>query len=190
MRLREVTIISPYFVPGKAGAEALVKQAQAGVSVQVLTNSLAANDVAAVYGGYSQWREKMLRGGVKIWELKPLPGGEVEASMFGSQGASLHTKALVIDSGTVFVGSYNIDPRSTSLNSEQGIFVISPGIAAEIEALFRAHSSGERAWEVTLVDGKVRWDDGEQVHGSAPMASSGRRFQAWLARVLPVSSQL
>jgi cardiolipin synthase C len=186
----EVTIISPYFVPGKAGAEALVKQAQAGISVQVLTNSLAANDVAAVYGGYSQWREKMLRGGVKIWELKPVPGSAVEASMFGSQGASLHTKALVMDSETVFVGSYNIDPRSTALNSEQGIFMQDPEIARQLQDIFARDTQGEHAWSVTLPEGKLHWSDGQTTVDKAPEASLGRRFQAWLARILPLDSQL
>jgi cardiolipin synthase C len=186
----ELSIISPYFVPGKDGTKQLVTQAQAGQSVQVLTNSLAANDVAAVYGGYSQWREKLLRGGVKIWELKPLHGDTVEASMFGSQGASLHTKALVIDSETVFVGSYNLDPRSTSLNCEQGIFVQEPVVAGQLQQIFLRDSNGEHSWSVTLQDGKLLWSDGKETFDKAPAASVGRRFQAWLARILPVDSQL
>jgi hypothetical protein len=36
----------------------------------------------------------------------------------------------------------------------------------------------------------VRWDDGTQTHDSAPDASASRKFQAWLASVLPISSQL
>jgi putative cardiolipin synthase len=42
--------------------------------VHVLTNSLAANDVAMVYGGYTESRDTLLEGGVEIWELKPTPG--------------------------------------------------------------------------------------------------------------------
>jgi hypothetical protein len=43
---------------------------------------------------------------------------------------------------------------------------------------------------VTLHEGKLQWDDGEQTYGRSPDASAGRKFQAWIARVLPVSSQL
>jgi len=185
-----VTIISPYFVPGEAGTKALVDIARSGSDVRILTNSLAANDVAAVYGGYSKWREPLLEGGVKLWELKPTPGSTPKSSMFGSSGASLHTKALAVDGRLVFVGSYNLDPRSTSLNSEQGIFVESPVITAQLEELFRTDSSGASAWAVTLHDGGLQWDDGTQTHERAPDASTGRKFQAWIARVLPVSSQL
>ncbi|MEY2853816.1 MAG: hypothetical protein RL030_948, partial [Pseudomonadota bacterium] len=186
----ELTIISPYFVPGEDGTRHLVTQAQAGRNVQVLTNSLAANDVAAVYGGYSQWREKLLRGGVKIWELKPLNGGTVESSMFGSQGASLHTKALVLDSETVFVGSYNLDARSTSLNCEQGIFVQEPEVARQLKEIFTWDTNSEHAWSVTLPEGDLLWSDGKESLDKAPSASMGRRFQAWLASILPVQSQL
>ncbi|MCM2311075.1 MAG: phospholipase D family protein [Steroidobacteraceae bacterium] len=187
---RNVSIISPYFVPGEGGTGFLVGVDKAGSDVRVLTNSLAANDVAMVYGGYSEWREPLLEGGVAVWELKPTPGDEVKSSLFGSSGASLHTKALAVDGRIAFVGSYNLDPRSTSLNCEQGIFVESTVIAAQLEEIFRNDSSGENAWAVTLQDGELRWSDGTHTHDSAPDASAGRKFQAWLARVLPVSSQL
>jgi putative cardiolipin synthase len=185
-----VWIISPYFVPGEAGTDLLVGIDRAGSAVRVLTNSLAANDVAMVYGGYSEARKPLLEGGVELWELKPSPGSEVNTSLFGSSGASLHTKALVVDARTAFVGSYNLDPRSTSLNCEQGILVESAEVAAQLEEIFRTDTSGDRAWAVTLQVGRLQWSDGEQVHDRAPDASMGRRFQAWLARVLPINSQL
>jgi putative cardiolipin synthase len=185
-----VSIISPYFVPGEKGAESLVGIDKSGSDVRVLTNSLAANDVAMVYGGYSESRKALLEGGVELWELKPTPGTKVESSFFGSSGASLHTKALTADGRLAFVGSYNLDPRSTSLNCEQGIFVESPAIAAQLEEIFRIDSSGEHAWSVTLAQGKLSWQDGEKVYDSSPEASMGRRFQAWIARVLPIDSQL
>ena len=47
-----LTMISPYFVPGKNGTAALTTVARRGTHVRVLTNSLAASDVSAVHGGY------------------------------------------------------------------------------------------------------------------------------------------
>ena len=122
-----VTIISPYFVPGEEGTEALVDIARSGSDVRVLTNSLAANDVAVVYGGYSKWREPLLEGGVKLWELKPTPGSTTKSSLFGSSGASLHTKALAVDGRLTFVGSYNLDPRSTVAQLRAGHLRREPG---------------------------------------------------------------
>ena len=47
--------------------------------------------------------------------------GKKDMSLFGSRGASLHTKAFVVDGLRGFVGSFNFDPRSVSLNTEMGI---------------------------------------------------------------------
>jgi putative cardiolipin synthase len=185
-----LTIISPYFVPGKQGTHALVEEARSGTKVLILTNSLAANDVAAVHGGYSQYRKDLLKGGVSLWELKPLPGSGNHGSFFGSSGASLHTKALAVDTRALFVGSYNLDPRSTSLNCEQGVLVYDESLTREFIRIFEQQSSGDRAWKVTLQQGDLIWSDGSETFDSEPQASAGRRFQAWLARVFPIESQL
>ncbi len=86
----------------------------------VITNSLAANDVVAVHGGYANYRKRLLRTGVKLYEMRPQVT-QSEASLFGSSGASLHTKAFVVDDRYGFVGSFNIDPRSIDLNTEMGV---------------------------------------------------------------------
>ncbi|WP_187669286.1 phospholipase D-like domain-containing protein [Zestomonas carbonaria] len=182
-----LSIISPYFVPGKLGMDALTERAGAGSRVRVLTNSLAANDVVAVHGGYTKYRKPLIAGGVQLWELKPR--SHVRASLFGSSGASLHTKAMVIDRSQVFVGSYNLDARSAVLNCEQGILVRHPDLAEQLEALFERQIT-EFAWAVTLERGDVRWSDGKREYESEPYASMGRRALAWLTRVLPIESQL
>jgi putative cardiolipin synthase len=184
------TLISPYFVPGRPGTDFFVAQAAEDKKVRILTNSLAANDVAAVHGGYSKYRRDLLEGGVMLWELKPLPGSKAMASMFGSSGASLHTKALAVDGEKLFVGSYNLDPRSTALNCEQGVLVTSTALGGQFEAIFDQQSDGARAWHVTLVDGDLSWTDGTKTYDSDPLATTGQKFQAWLAGVLPVQSQL
>lgn len=184
-----VAIISPYFVPGEAVTDAFSGMAGSGKSVRVLTNSLVANDVAAVHGGYSRYREALLDGGVQLWELKPT-GSAGNASMFGSSGASLHTKAFVVDGEKLFVGSYNLDPRSTWLNCEQGVLVEDAALARELESLFERQISGEHAWHVTLEQGELRWSDGQAKFDKDPKASAWQRFQAWMTRVLRLDAQL
>jgi putative cardiolipin synthase len=187
---RSLSIISPYFVPGESATEALAGMARAGKQVGILTNSLAANDVAAVHGGYSRYRKDLLKGGVSLWELKPEGGAAIDSSLFGSSGASLHTKALSIDGEVLFVGSFNLDPRSAMLNTEQGVLVGSPELARQLEDLFGRKAAPESAWRVSLVDGGLRWSDGKEEFDDEPLASAGRRFQAWFARVFPIESQL
>jgi len=184
-------IISPYFVPGGKGSKALIGAAQSGKQVRILTNSLAANDVAAVHGGYSRHRPKLLKGGVQLWELKPLtPTTKENSSLFGSSGASLHTKALSIDQKTLFVGSYNLDPRSTWLNCEQGVLVESPVLTAQFRSIFEAQIAGSHAWHVSLQAGELRWADDQGVTSKEPETTFAKRMQAWFARVLRIDAQL
>ena len=188
-------IVSPYFVPGDKGSTGLVNTAQAGSKVRILTNSLAANDVAAVHGGYSRYRNRLLKGGVQLWELKPLTGavkdsGTKDSSLFGSSGASLHTKALSIDRKTLFVGSYNLDPRSTWLNCEQGVLVESPVLVTQFRAIFEAQTAGSHAWRVTRGGGELRWADDQGVTSKEPQTTLGQRMQAWFARILRIDAQL
>lgn len=187
---RHLVIISPYFVPGKAGSQLLIELARGGKRVDVLTNSLVANDVAAVHGGYSRYRKRLLEGSVQLWELKPVFGSTADASLFGSSGASLHTKALAVDGKTIFVGSYNLDPRSTWLNCEQGVLVESASLANQLAVIFANQTVGRHAWRVTLEEGALRWSDGSESFDSDPQAGLGRRFQAWLTRVLRLEAQL
>ena len=148
-----------------------------------------ANDVAAVRGGYSRYRKALLEGGVELWELKPA-GEDGKSSLFGSSGASLHTKAFAVDGEELFVGSYNLDPRSTWLNCEQGVLVESAALARELESLFEMHIGSEHAWRVSLQDGNLRWSDGQQSFERDPRASAWQRFQAWATRMLHLDAQL
>lgn len=182
-------VISPYFVPGKRGTAELVGAASRGVEVAVLTNSLAANDVAAVHGGYSRYRRDLIDGGVHLWELKP-SAGPARFSLAGSSGSSLHTKAMVIGAEGLFVGSYNLDPRSTSLNSEQGVLVEHPALAAELAQIFQRQTEADRAWAVSLDQGDLRWSDGTKTWTREPEATASQRSLAWLMRILPIESQL
>jgi cardiolipin synthase C len=182
-------IMSPYFVPGDAGTELLVAAARPGVEVEILTNSLAANDVPAVHGGYARHRGQLVAGGIALYEMKPRGESPHTSGLAGSSGGSLHTKALSIDDRVLFVGSYNLDPRSTQLNCEQGTLVESPELARQFAAMFERQTAPDHAWRVTLDDGELAWS-GEAKRGKDPAASGWRKFQAWLARALHLDAQL
>lgn len=183
-------LISPYMVPGVQGTSTLVGVAERGVSLQILTNSLAANDVAAVHAGYKKYRPELLRSGARIWELKPdgsRPGGY---SLTGSSGSSLHTKAAIFDDRQIFVGSYNLDPRSTSLNSEQGVLVSDPVLASELTRLFMKETQGDESWQVSETPDGLEWSDGTGVWHRDPDVRTFKRFMVWLMGLLPVEAQL
>ncbi|MCV9997445.1 phospholipase D family protein [Pararhizobium sp. YC-54] len=191
-----VRVISPYFIPGAQGIAEIARLVQRQVTVEVLTNSLAATDVAAVHGGYANYRKALLKGGAALFELKATHefGDPQRMSLFGSRGASLHTKAFTVDGKTGFVGSMNFDPRSASLNTEMGVLFTHPALVKEVEAIFDAETSPENSFRLSLDKGRLRWHDraGDEarVLHREPEAGFWRRLTAGIISILPIESQL
>ncbi len=167
---REVLIVSPYFVPGDALVDFLADLEQRGINVRILTNSLAANDVGLVHAGYMRYRKALLEAGVALFEFKPEPGEqERNKGWTGSSAASLHAKTLGADAEHLFVGSFNLDPRSVALNTEMGIIIDNAALAAQMREAFE-HVVAQNAYTVVLGgDGDLRWLD-PAMPGSEPMA--------------------
>lgn len=205
---RKALLISPYFVPGPGVTKDLMRLARDDVEVGVITNSLAANDVFAVHSGYSRYRPDLLRGGVRLYEIraqiKPAPSGKSAAghseagsggSMFGSSGASLHTKAFVIDDRRGFVGSFNLDPRSADLNTEMGVMFDDPGLAVALRNEYLRLASPELSYWVFLdSDDEVRWLDRAQrpplLLRKEPDTGTIKRAVTRVIGWLPIESQL
>ena len=189
---RELRVISPYFVPGEEGTRWLVGKRAQGVDVSVLTNSLAANDVMAVHGGYAPYRVPLLEGGVTLYEL--MPHGRQDSSLFGSSGASLHTKAFAVDAERGFIGSFNLDPRSVNLNTEMGILFRDRAATAALLRSYEAKIAPDKSYRVRLLDGELRWDDASvappRTWDREPEASAWRRWTARAVGWLPIESQL
>ncbi|MCW4453674.1 phospholipase D family protein [Flavobacterium sp. MXW15] len=187
-------LISPYFVPGDAGSEWFAGLVARGAQVGVVTNSLAANDVPAVHSGYSRYRRPLLEAGVQLYELKA--HGRIDsAGLFGSSGASLHTKAFVVDDRRGFVGSFNLDPRSAYLNTEMGVFFDDPDIGLRLRQEYLHLTDPAQSYWVFL-DGerRLRWLDREpqppQLLATEPDTGSGKRLLVWMIGWLPIESQL
>jgi putative cardiolipin synthase len=185
---RRVILISPYFVPGRRGARFLTALLRREVEVSVLTNSLAATDVLAVHGGYAHYRRRLLRAGITLHELKR--GGQEGRSLFGSGGASLHTKAFVVDGELAFVGSFNLDPRSANLNTEMGTFVQDPTLADRLREEYDRLTDPSRSWAVRLESGRLTWRSREQVLHGEPGTTLTRRILARVLGWLPIEPQL
>src|SRR6266850_794502 len=181
----ELDLVSPYFVPTADGTAALRALAGRGVKVRVLTNSLAATDVAPVHAGYAKYRERLLRGGVRLYELKPTARPERDDRPGGSD-ASLHAKTFAIDRSRIFVGSFNFDPRSARLNTEMGVVVESPRLAARLSSALDRGLPRD-AYEVRLApNGSLEWVDGDSRYGSEPGAGFFKRLWIGFLSVLPI----
>ena len=146
----DMLVVSPYFVPGKDGVAFFGGKQKDGVSVRVLTNSLAATDVWLVHSGYMKYRRPLLDAGVRLYELRPETrqrAGFIKG-MVGSSRASLHGKTFIFDRTSVFVGSVNLDPRSLEQNTEVGVLMSCPELAADVAELFERWASPALAYEV------------------------------------------
>ncbi|HBV0976010.1 TPA: phospholipase D family protein [Citrobacter freundii] len=188
-----IDIISAYFVPTRAGVAQLLRLVRKGVKIAILTNSLAANDVAVVHAGYARWRKKLLRYGVELYELKPTRdrvSAVHDRGLTGNSGSSLHAKTFSIDGRKVFIGSLNFDPRSTLLNTEMG-FVIESEVLAELIHKRFMQSQREMAWQLRLdrwgrINCVDRLSGSEQVLKKEPATGFWKRVLVKLASVLPI----
>lgn len=204
-------LVSGYFVPTAQMVQELGFLAGRGADVQVVTNSFQATDVPVVHSGYAGDRKAMLRSGIELWELKkgsgaitPKPSWQPGGSGSGSahsgigsasgvpQGAghALHAKTFTVDGRRLFVGSFNLDPRSARLNTELGFVIESPELTEFVERLL-AEALPATAYRLRLDDnGELEWverrGEKEVVHRTEPGTTRWSRAVIGLLSLLPI----
>jgi putative cardiolipin synthase len=186
-------LVSPYFIPGEQGTQAITAIARRGVRVRILTNSLSSAEAAVVHSGYAKRREALLAAGVELYELKAIPGApkDREKQLGPSVGSALHAKTYAVDRKHIFVGSFNFDPRSARLNTEMGLVIHSPVLAQRLaDALEKG--IGADAYRVRFgSDGRTlewieRTPTGEVVYPTEPETTFWKRFGVGFMSVLPI----
>lgn len=188
-----VALISPYFVPTQAGVDAFADLASKGIEVRILTNSLEATDVAAVHAGYAKRRKALLESGINLYEMRRLSSSAVRnqgAGAFGSSGSSLHAKTFAVDGERMFIGSFNFDPRSITLNTELGFVIESPTLSENIHEAFE-ELIPLHAYEVRLAEsGELYWlerIDGDVIrHDREPNTGIIQRTGIFFLSILPI----
>ena len=106
----------------------------------------------------------------------------------------LHTKAFVADERLGFIGSFNFDPRSASLNTEMGVLFEHVPLAKKMREVFELETSPSMSYQVSLSHGKLRWEGDShgalRVFNREPETHWSRRLAVWLIAWLPIQSQL
>lgn len=167
---KKLSIISSYFVPTSDGVKTLIALADAGIDIKILTNSFDATDVTAVHSSYSHWRPELLRAGIKIYELKATASVEERDNKRwrsrSQSSTSLHAKTFAVDDHQVFIGSYNVDPRSANMNTELGVLINDDELARQVHESLSDNLLSQ-AYEVKLTDNnQLQWhtiENGENV---------------------------
>lgn len=180
-------LISPYFVPSTIGMDLLHEWRDADVDIQVLTNSLSANNMPVVHAGYSSYREQLLRLDVDIWEVRPQAANSaLDDNMYydDSDYITLHEKAVIIDDTYLVLGSINLDPRSYRLNTEIGMVIKSPELAREVRT-WAENLMPDVAWQLALRDDELIWKD--HTNSAYDIAAEGTDPEVWLWRRLRIN---
>ena len=90
---------------------------------------------------------------------------------------ALHAKTLVIDGKTVYIGTYNFDPRSQNLNTEVGVIIHDEALAREVEASIETAMAPGNSWNAAT-------DDPDQ------QATLAKRSKVRLYQILPIKPLL
>lgn len=192
---RELLIVTPYFVPRKRAMQLFRELRARDVRVLVVTNSLASSNQKIVFSGYAAARKQLLEIGVQLHEINPA------ATVFQKQrygyrpnGSTLHGKLFVADRERVFLGSFNVDPRSAYINTEMGVIIEEASLAERLVENVRT-SLPTATYRLSIGDrGGLLWsgiENGKAVqHTHDPETGFWLRLRARLARLLPIKSQL
>ncbi|SHH25281.1 phospholipase D family protein [Ferrimonas marina] len=197
---QDLIVISPYFVPGDKLTEYFGTMVERGIRVRILTNALSANDVPLVHAGYMRYRKDLIRNGIELYEFKAIkepddaPKKPKKSRWSGASRSSLHAKVFGFDQRYLFVGSFNVDARSTILNTEIGVLFASDAEGQRFSDNFDRNAL-LKAYRVELDEQeKLVWiteHDGEGVVlDKEPETSWWMRFKARLMSIFVLESQL
>jgi putative cardiolipin synthase len=185
-------LVSPYFVPGNKGVELLAGVRQRGVRVVVITNSLASTDGVPVHSKYQLYRKRLIQAGVELYEIKPTIGAQAKRRFrepAGSSVGGLHAKTFAFDRRIGFIGSYNLDPRSSKLNTEMGVLFDCPLLAKRLPVETERKLSRD-AYHVQLDGNRLIWvtreGDKEVRYYSEPHTDLMKRIEAGVISWLPI----
>jgi len=186
---KELIVVSPYFVPQTDGVNFLGSLVQKGVRVVVISNSLASTNHSSVHAVYARYRKPLLQRGVELYELRPQLASSDTATK-----RTLHSKVATVDRETMFVGSFNLDPRSLYLNTEMGMAVKSDELAGSMARSIH-DSLPDIAYELQLSErGRLQWllqaAGGQEVITTEPQTTWWRRFKTKLLSFLPIEGQM
>jgi len=138
---------------------------------------------------YARYRKPLLRHGVELYELRPRSEAmETETKL------TLHSKVATVDRQKLFVGSFNLDPRSFYLNTEMGMAVTSPILSARM-ANSILDSLPDSSYKLRLSKkGRLQWllqtAGVEEVITTEPQSGLWRRFLTKLMSFLPIEGQM
>ena len=160
---KQATIYTPYIICGREMYDDLSQLTDNNVSVEIITNDVAKGANPWGCTDYLNEKEKIWRTGVKVYEyMAP---------------HSCHTKAVLIDDRMSIVGSYNLDMRSTYLDTELMLAVDS----TELNAIIRKEAEHDKTFSKTMENGKYTYGEN---YKTKELSTGKKLFYATLRQII------
>ena len=120
---KRIWIQNPYFIPEPDAVQAFADAVKRGVDVRIMVPAAEASDMPVVQHAAHRNFQRLLDGGVRIFE-------------YGR--TLLHQKVMTIDGAWCAVGSSNFDDRSFETNDEITLGFLDAALARRLEEIFEA----------------------------------------------------
>ena len=167
---KSIVLQTPYLIldGGMMKLFQQLREAHPDIELRTSSNSFGATDNPLAYAANFKMRPAYMKAGINVYEYMHNPA-DVERQLpnydvllkrnVASRGQGtfhqknkpflcIHAKGLVVDDKVAFVGSYNFDPRSISLNTEVGLLVEDSAFAARVKGDIDRDASPQNSWVV------------------------------------------
>ncbi len=151
---KQVTIQSPYLILTSEAKTLFKELIKRGINIRINTNSLASSDNMQAFSGYRNQRNMLMKMGIEMYEFRPDAANQAtlmrrfQKVEDNKPTFSLHAKTVVVDSNKLFIGTFNLDPRSVNLNTETGVIIDNAMLARQVEAAINEDMLPENSWNV------------------------------------------
>lgn len=176
-----VLIQSPYLIIPDEALDLFRSLIKRGVKIKISTNSLASTDNLMAFSGYAKQRDILLEMGIEIFEYRPdalIREKLIQQRERNSTIFAIHAKSLVVDNKKLYIGTFNLDPRSAHLNTEVGVLIDNRQLAAQLTASIEDDMLPENSWAIT-----PDFNPDSEV-------DRNKRFKLWLYKLVPMDSLL
>lgn len=186
-------VSAAYFVPGVGGMTTMCKEEKSGVDITIVTNSLASTNAPTVYGKWEKYRKKIIQCGANVYEFMlsaenrrgKLHDRERKQSSF----SVMHSKTIVFDNKTSWIGSFNLDPRSAYFNTENVVIFESADFAKKLRNMIIEDT--KISWHVEIRRNHTVWtgsrpgDVRPRIYHHSPDTTIFRRIFKIFTKIIP-----
>lgn len=191
----ELLLASPYLIPVGDMLANLRKMDEEGVTVKIVTNSLASTNHTLVNSHYKKYRRPILESGAGLFEFNHQPSSSLrdraDVEPVRAPFISLHAKVLVSDRRRCFIGSLNFDPRALVINSENGLLIDSPELSSELAEFLQEIMKPDNSYRLFRTDdNKIRWQAADKNLTGQPSRGLVQTLGDFFGAFLPIEGQL